>query len=122
MKIIYALFLLVYSSFIIVQYNDPDPFIWITIYGYGLLMILLGFINRYNQYFTLSGIIAYTIGALYLLPSVIEWIEKEKGHNLMQRMVDNKMYIEETREFGGLIIASLLLVVQYFLERKRKMA
>ena len=119
MKILYALLSIVLLSFVIVQYNDPDPFVWMAIYGYGAVMLALAALGKYNKWATLAGIIGYAIGIIYLFPSVIEWVEKEQGNNLMQRMANSKMYIEETRECGGLIIALLFLLFS-FIQHQRK--
>ncbi len=119
MKIIYALLTTILFSFVIVQYNDPDPILWVPIYGYGTVLLAMATAGKYHRVATMIGIIGYSIGAIYLFPSVIEWIEKEHGQNLMQRMADSKMYIEETRECGGLIIAAIFLIFS-FLQHKSK--
>ena len=60
---------------------------------------------------------AYFTLASFYLPSMLEWIDKENGRNLMQRMDGSKKYIEETREFGGLLIVFLVMVVLNFFRR-----
>ena len=117
MKIIYAILAFILLSFVIVQYNDPDPLLWMPIYGYGAVLLAMAAGGKYHKIATIIGIAGYSLGAMYLFPSVLEWIEKEHGQNLMQRMANSKMYIEETRECGGLIIAAVFLVFS-FLQHK----
>ena len=120
MKILYAILSIILLSFVIVQYNDPDPFLWIPIYGYGAVILALAAWGIYHKWATLTGIIGYAIGIIYLFPSVIEWMEKEHGNNLMQRMANSKMYIEETRECGGLIIAMIFLLFSFIQHRRNR--
>lgn len=113
MKIIAAFLSLILLSFVAVQYNDPDPWLWMPIYGYGAVVLALSAIGKYNKPATIVGLFGYGIFAAYYFPSVLEWIDKENGQNLMQRMEDSKIYIEETRECGGLIISFIFLGINY---------
>jgi len=113
MKIVFAIFSFILFCFVALQLNDPDPILWVPIYGYGALVLALSALGKYNKWATIIGIVGYATGAAYLFPSVIDWLDKENGQNLMERMVDSKMYIEETRECGGLIIALSFLMVNY---------
>jgi hypothetical protein len=119
MKIITIIFSIVLALFVVVQFNDPDPFIWILAYGLGLFTVLLSLTAYYNSKISLFLVAVYWLWAAFLFPSVVEWWQKENGQNLMQRMVDDKMYIEETRECGGLLIAGLLLLINYWFYRKK---
>ena len=119
MKIIYAILAAILLSFVAVQYNDPDPILWMPIYGYGAMLLAMAAGGKYHKVATIIGIVGYSSGAIYLSPSVLEWIEKEHGQNLMQSMANSKMYIEETRECGGLMIAAVFLLFS-FLQHKTK--
>jgi hypothetical protein len=121
MRILYFFFALIMIVFVAVQYNDPDAILWMLYYGYAAVVLMLAGLNKYNRIATIIGIIGYSIGALYLMPSVYDWITLEHGQNLMQQMNNDKMYIEETRECGGLIIATTLMVVCLLGNKKKQL-
>lgn len=112
MKYLYLTLSLTFVLFCYFQLNDPDPLRWIGIYGYMAIILGLGFFNIKNKYLIYVGYLLAASGIVLLFPSFIDWVNIEKGQNLMQRMDNSKMYIEETREFlGSLIcIASISLL------------
>jgi hypothetical protein len=113
MRYLFMLLFVMFSGFIFLQYNDPDPLLWMALYGYIAVLLALGIFNIYNKFLIAAGLLIYFAGAIYLFPSVIEWLTKENGKNFMQSMNNEKMYIEETRECAGLLICfacTLLLI------------
>ena len=46
MKIFNIFFCVVFILFAVVQYNDPDPYLWIPIYLYPALLCYLKFIQK----------------------------------------------------------------------------
>lgn len=119
-KTLFLTFSLIMLSFVVVQYNDPDPWLWMTIYGTVAIFLALG---AFRIYFPVPMYIQMGLmaaGILYLFPSVIDWISLEKGENLMQQMNNSKLYIEETRECGGLIVALSFLILLWSNFRKNK--
>jgi hypothetical protein len=102
-----------FSGFVFLQLNDPDPILWMLLYGYIALLMALAFFKIFHKLLIAAGLLIYFAGTIYLFPSVIEWINKEHGKNFMQSMNNEKMYIEESRECAGLAIClacTLLLV------------
>ena len=116
-KIVLSILFVMLLGFVLVQYNDPDPIIWMPLYGWGAALVLMGLLGRYNRWLIWISMALYFTMASFYLPSMLEWIDKEHGRNLMQKMDGSKMYIEETREFGGLIIVFLVMVVLNFFRR-----
>lgn len=119
-KTLFLTFSLIMLSFVVVQYNDPDPWLWMTIYGTVAIFLALG---AFRIYFPVPMYIQMGLmaaGIIYLFPSVIDWITLEKGENLMQQMNNSKLYIEETRECGGLIVALSFLILLCSNFRKNK--
>jgi hypothetical protein len=113
MRYLYLLLFIMFLGFMGLQYNDPDPFLWMALYGYIAVLLALAVFNIFHKLLIAAGLLVYFAGTLYLFPSVIEWINKEHGNNFMQSMNNEKMYIEETRECAGLAIClacNLLLV------------
>jgi hypothetical protein len=121
MKYLFGTLTLVMLSFVFVQYNDPDPFKWMLIYGFCSLIMLLATFGMYTKSLLYAGYLIFGSGFILLFPSVIDWIIQEKGQNLMQRMADSKMYIEETRECLGLGICLIFISLVWIpIRRKRK--
>jgi hypothetical protein len=112
MKFLFIVLAFMFVGFAALQYNDPDPWRWMFIYGYMAVIMFLGYKNFSNKYLIYLAYLLALTGIIPYFPSFIDWIIIEKGQNLMERMDDSKMYIEETREFLGSIIcvvsASLL--------------
>ncbi|MEY4919290.1 MAG: hypothetical protein RLZZ431_472, partial [Bacteroidota bacterium] len=46
MKFFNIFFCIVFILFAVVQYNDPDPFLWVPIYLYPALLCFLKFIQK----------------------------------------------------------------------------
>jgi hypothetical protein len=109
-----------------VQYNDPDPYIWIPIYLYAAVLCWLAFRNKYFPLAYLLGIMGYAGYAIYKFfdqNGVWDWITKHNAANIADSMKAKQPWIEETREFFGLIILIVVLLINYFfLKRKAKMA
>ena len=109
-KISFSVILIAFS---IVQFNDPDPLIWVLVYGLSSILILLSaFINIPKVIFYLFVTFIF-FWCCSLTPSLINWIIIEKGSNLMQVMQTSKPYIEETRECLGLFITFIMLLIVF---------
>jgi hypothetical protein len=94
-----------FMLFVIVQYNDPDPFVWMIIYGFTSLSSLLVFFNRMSKTLLLIAMPFYLAGAVYLWPGTYEGISMSMGY---------KPHIELARESLGLLICFLAMVFLYF--------
>jgi hypothetical protein len=104
---------LVFVSFAYLQYNDPDPIFWIGVYGTFAVMSFLRVINRQNRKLIVVAIIATGIALLFYLPGFIEWLTVPRKEEIFGEMVYEKSYIEETREFFGLLLGAASLLFQY---------
>lgn len=122
MRIFNLLFCLLFVLSAALQYNDPDPYIWVPIYGYGAVLCWLAFRNKYYPRAYLAGITVYTIYAAYLfftIDGVWDWITKHDAENIAQTMKATRPWIEDTREFFGLMILIVVLTIDYFYQKKR---
>ncbi|WP_295128274.1 transmembrane 220 family protein [uncultured Chitinophaga sp.] len=123
MKIFNIFFTVIFILFAALQYNDPDPYIWIPIYGYGALMCLLAALGRFYRGAYLSGIFIYLVYASYLFftkDGVADWATSHDAENIAQTMKATKPWIEDTREFFGLLIIIIALLVNYIYAGKRQ--
>ena len=124
MKIFNLLFAIIFLLFAGLQYNDPDPYIWIPIYMYATVLCWLAFRNKYYPRAFILGIIIYAGYALYLFFSadgVLDWIQKHNAENIAGTMKASTPWIEDTREFFGLVILIVVLAINFFYA-KSKMA
>jgi len=97
----------------ILQYNDPDPFVWIVIYVVSAVVsfgFALGKIRAIVP--LLMGILA-VLGCWYVFP------EKFQGFDIGDGDIKN---IEEGREAIGLLIVALIMFVFSFWIRFSKKA
>jgi hypothetical protein len=121
-KVFNLIFCLLFLFSAGLQYNDPDPYIWIPIYLYGAVLCWLAFRNQFYPKLYLLGIIIYGAYAIYLFfgrDGVLDWIQKHNAENIAGSMKATKPWIEETREFFGLLILIIVLLVNYFYYKKR---
>ncbi len=99
------------------QINDPDWYVWIPVYAYGLVVTLLAAKRRYTV-LSLVGFIGYFAGFLYLAPGLLEL------DGLSALVTDVRMdaiEVEMAREAGGLFLgASWMLVLTIVWRRGAK--
>ena len=122
MKLLNIIFIIYCLLAAALQYNDPDPYIWIPIYLYTAWVCYLATRNQYNRKLYITGIIIYLAYAVYFFfdkTGVLSWIKQHNSENLVQSMKATKPWIEETREFFGLLILILILSVNMIWLRKK---
>jgi len=101
-----ALFLL----FAVVQFNDPDPLAWVLLYGFvGVVSLMAGF-GHSNRYVLLGGLAVILIWLIVLIPEFVNWM-KMGMPTITGSMQAEEPHIEYTREFLGLFLCGLALVV-----------
>jgi len=125
MKIFNIFFCVLFILFAALQYNDPDPYLWIPIYGYAAVLCGLAFKNRYFPKAYIAGITVYMLYAIFLFftkNGVLDWANEHNAENLVQTMKAEKPWIEDTREFGGLLILVAVLLINYLHSRKKKLS
>ena len=123
MKAFNVFFCFVFILFAALQYNDPDPYIWMPIYLYTAVLCWLAFRNKFYPIAYITGMIVYAIYALYKVfdqNGLIDWLSKHNAENIASTMKAEKPWIEETREFFGLVILIVVLMINY-LDAKRKL-
>jgi len=124
LKVFNIFFCIIFVLFAAVQYNDPDPFVWVPIYLYTAILCWLAFRNKYFPAAYLFGIVVYGVYAVYKFfdkNGVWDWMTKHDAANIAGTMKAEKPWIEETREFFGLVILIVVLLVDYFYARKKRL-
>ena len=121
MKVFNLIFCILFIGFAALQYNDPDPYVWIPIYMYAAVLCWLAFQKKYFPLAYLAGIIVYAAYAVYLFfdkNGVWDWITKHHGENIVETMKADKPWIEESREFFGLAILIIVLLINFFYAKR----
>ncbi len=123
MKTFNIIFIVLFVLFAALQYNDPDPYIWMPIYLYAAFLCYKAIRKEYPRVLYVIGLVLYGGYAVFLLfdkTGVIDWLEVHNAENIVQTMKAEKPWIEETREFGGLVIViTVLLIDMVWLSRKK---
>ena len=110
-RITALIFSFLFILFAVFQYNDPDPFIWIPIYGVAALVSLAFYFKKINLPFLIIVTVAYFFGAIYMWPPTFEGIFLA---------MDYKIEIEQARESLGLAICGLAMAFYSFALYKNK--
>lgn len=106
-----VLFLLMFLMSVAVQYNDPDPLLWMAIYGAAAVACALSLARRLPRWLPIVIALVAILWSLRIAPRVLgtvpfldmfaAWEMKDTG-------------IEESREmYGLLLIATWMLVLAW---------
>ena len=125
MKAFNIFFIIVFLLSAALQYNDPDPYIWMPIYLYGAWLCYQAIYRKYNPVLYIIGLVVYMGYAVYLFfdnQGVLSWAGKHNAENIVQSMKATKPWIEETREFGGLLILIVALATNMIWLRRHSLS
>ena len=121
MKIFNLIFCFVFIVFAALQYNDPDPYLWIPIYLFAAFLCWKAAKRIFHPIMTIVGIAFFTGYAIYKVfdpNGLIDWVNIHHAENIAETMKAEKPWVEESREFFGLVIIISVLVINYFYGRK----
>ncbi len=116
MKIFNIIFCLLFILFAALQYNDPDPYVWMPFYLFGAIVCGMAITKKFHPGITIAGIIIYSVYGLYEIfktDGVIDWVTRHHSENIAETMQAEKPWIESSREFFGLMILILVLAINY---------
>ena len=117
-RIISAVSAVLFLAFALVQLNDPDPALWVALYG---LVAYYSAFNAFGRNRPVVGwalIVALTSMAFFTVGGFWQWLTQPEKSEIFGEMVYEKPYIEETREFLGTLIALGFVLYQHFAGRK----
>jgi hypothetical protein len=123
MKVINIILIVVFVLSAALQYNDPDPYLWIPVYLFGAFLCYRAIIQKYDLPFYVLGFIGYGSYAVYLFFSdsgVLSWWQDHHAENIAQSMKATKPWIEETREFIGLLLLIATMIMNTVWLSKRR--
>jgi Transmembrane family 220, helix len=122
MKIFNIVFAFLFVLFAALQYNDPDPYIWVPLYLYAAVLCWLASRNKFYPKAYIAGIVVYTLYAVYKIfdqNGLLDWINLHDAQNIAETMKAEKPWIEESREFFGLVIMIIVLGIDLIYARNR---
>ncbi|UFH54437.1 transmembrane 220 family protein [Spirosoma sp. KNUC1025] len=101
LSIIFGLLFILFAAF---QYNDPDPEVWIPIYGFAAVACFMAYAGVGQWWFFVLMAVLYIGAAIYQWPPVFEGF-------LFSEVGMRSMNIEMAREAGGLAICAAVMLV-----------
>ena len=115
MKIVNILLAGMFLAFSYLQFNDPDPVVWILIYGAMAVECMMAAFKFYVRPLLGILVIGYIVYCIILWPGVMDWLNSPDRSLLFDDLVKMQFpYIEETREFLGLLICLSVLGLHWF--------
>ena len=115
--ILNGFFCLAFAGFAYVNLNDTDSWLWVPIYMVASICCGLAAFEKYYPIVYLVAIgfyLIYAIRLFFVKDGVKDWIVKYRTPSLVESMQATKPYIEQAREFFGLLIISAALAINYF--------
>ena len=123
MKIVKIFLALLFLLFALVQINDPDPLLWILIYG-SMMAISIGAIwYKYPQKLMIVMAAGFLIMTVLYFDGFAAWLGSPDRSLLFDDLAKMQFpYIEEAREFLGLLICLGALLFFFWLSRRERAA
>jgi hypothetical protein len=119
MRIVNFVLAVMFLLFAFVQINDPDPVIWILIYGAMAVLSIMAIFKFYPTKFTIGLLVVYILYSFVFIPGVLEWLKQDDKSMLFDDVAKMQYpYVEEAREFLGLFICIIVLI--FFVIRARR--
>jgi Transmembrane family 220, helix len=111
MRILNSLLAIMFLAFAFLQVNDPDPVLWILIYGAMAAVSVMAIFEYYIPALLYALALGYMIYLVILFPGVMTWYNSPDRSLLFDDLAKMQYYyIEEAREFLGLMICQVALV------------
>jgi Transmembrane family 220, helix len=93
------------------QLNDPDPLYWFLVYAAVAVVAAAAVVDRRLPRFALVTLGAVIAGVLIAAPGFIDYLQSGNWGSIAEHMNDEEPYIEQGREFVGLLIAAAALLL-----------
>jgi hypothetical protein len=118
-SIVFAVLFLISAG---LQWNDPDPYLWMPLYLLSVLSCSYAFKGMSAKRLNIFNIAVYSVYAVYLFlekDGVISWATEHHFDSLTQSMLASSPWIENTREFGGLFIMLVVCAINLYVGRQQ---
>lgn len=117
-KHIGLIFSILFFLFAALQYNDPDPWLWIAIYGMVAVLSFLQWKGMVSSKILFLFCVGFLAATLSYTPELVDWAQKGFP-NIAGEMKTDSPHIELVRETLGLAIAFVCLFFLYRLTRSK---
>src|SRR5688572_33447590 len=99
MRIVNFILAVLFLLFAFVQINDPDPVIWILIYGAMAVLSIMAIFEYYPKKFLIGLLVLFVIYGFVYIPGVTEWLRQDNKALLFDDLAKMQHpYIEERSE------------------------
>ena len=112
------IFAILFILFAVVQYNDPDPWIWIVMYGVVAMASFFQWMKKISDKVLLLLSVGLFVATLSYVPKIVGWAE-DGFPNIAGEMKTENPHIELVRETLGLAIACVSLFYLYLTSRPK---
>jgi hypothetical protein len=107
------------AAFAILQFNDPDPLVWVVAYGLVAVCVALPPESAWSiRGAWLTGGVLLTL-ALIALPGFFDYLSSGDFGSIAAEMSPDQPHVEPAREFLGVLIAAFILVGMRWLSMQR---
>lgn len=111
-----GLWALMFAFSVIVQYNDPDPWLWMLIHGAAAVVCVRAMMGRERwEAAAAVGVIAF-IWAGTISPRVIGVVPFS---SMFEEFEMKNVQVEESREMYGLLLITAWMLAVAFVARRR---
>ena len=102
---------LVFCLMAALQLNDPDPLYWFLVYLAVAVVAAAAAVGLRFPRFALVTLGAVIAGVLIAAPGFVDYLQSGEWGSIAEHMSDEAPYIEQGREFVGLLIATAALLL-----------
>lgn len=107
------------ATAMVVQLNDPDPWAWIALYGLTAAACTFSAFRPLDRRLVLLGLVVILTWMAILAPAFMDWLEQGMP-SIGDEMKASHPYIEQVREFLGLLLCGGILIFLYIQENTKK--
>ena len=118
MKILNWILCFLFLLSAVLQYNDPDPLLWMIMWGAAGIACLLYGIGKLPMWLPVAIGAVGLVWGLALLPGIIRTAGDIRWNEVFMQAGMSNITVERVREMGGLIIISIWMAVLLCKSRK----
>ena len=91
------------------QLNDPDPLLWVVLYGFIAAVSILAIFRPLPAFIVWGGLAITAAGILWYFPHFINWFQDGRP-SITGSMKAESPFIEYTREFLGFVLCFVAML------------
>ncbi len=109
MKVFYIILSLLFLLFAVVQFNDPDPWLWVSWYAFISVLLAMAAFKRFSNTAIWFGIGFSSAILTSLAPDFFQWIN-DGMPSIVTSMKAESPYIELVRETLGMLLSLMTCI------------